>query len=138
MSHATETAPAPAGRFTLDPRAQLDYLLREWTLMTRPATFTADALSAIAVALVALPLSLAIANASGVPPKVGLVTAIVGGVVAALFGGCRLQVSGPAAAMTLCPHACPIPGSASYSARTAAVRPLSASPQLASTAVSRP
>ena len=57
-------------------------------------------LAAVAVALVALPLSLAISNASGVAPEVGLVTAVVGGVVAALLGGCRLQVSGPAAAMT--------------------------------------
>ena len=39
-------------------------------------------------------------NASGVAPEVGLVTAVVGGMVAALLGGCRLQVSGPAAAMT--------------------------------------
>ena len=60
----------------------------------------ADALAGIAVALVALPLSLAIATASGVEPEVGLVTAIVGGIVVAFFGGCRLQVSGPAAAMT--------------------------------------
>jgi high affinity sulfate transporter 1 len=68
--------------------------------MFRPQTIAADALAGVAVALVALPLSLAIANASGVPPKVGLVTAIVGGIAVALFGGCRLQVSGPAAAMT--------------------------------------
>ena len=34
------------------------------------------------------------------PPEVGLITAIVGGIIVALFGGCRLQVSGPAAAMT--------------------------------------
>jgi high affinity sulfate transporter 1 len=84
----------------LDPRAQLRYLGHEWRMMFRPATLPADLVSAIAVALVALPLSLAIANASGVKPEVGLVTAIVGGIVAALFGGCRLQVSGPAAAMT--------------------------------------
>ena len=57
-------------------------------------------MAGIAVALVALPLSLAIANASGVQPAVGLITAIIGGIVVALFGGCRLQVSGPAAAMT--------------------------------------
>jgi SulP family sulfate permease len=60
----------------------------------------ADAMAGIAVALVALPLSLAIATASGVEPELGLVTAIVGGIVVPLFGGSRLQVSGPAAAMT--------------------------------------
>lgn len=63
--------------------------------MLRTETIAADALAGITVALVALPLSLAIAAASGVEPGVGLVTAIVGGIVVALFGGCRLQVSGP-------------------------------------------
>lgn len=79
---------------------RIRFLGREWRLMFRRETLLADALAGLAVALVALPLSLAIADASGVPPRVGLVTAIVGGVVGALFGGCRLQVSGPAAAMT--------------------------------------
>jgi MFS superfamily sulfate permease-like transporter len=83
------------GRLTLDLRGQLAYLRDEWRLMLRPETMAADALAGIAVALVALPLSLAIAAASGVGPEVGLVTAIVGGIVVALFGGCRLQVSGP-------------------------------------------
>jgi high affinity sulfate transporter 1 len=87
-------------RPTLDLRGQLAYLRSEWRLMLRTGTIAADALAGIAVALVALPLSLAIAAASGVAPEVGLVTAIVGGIVVALFGGCRLQVSGPAAAMT--------------------------------------
>jgi carbonic anhydrase len=85
---------------TLKLRSQMAYLRDEWKLMVRPGMMAADALAGIAVALVALPLSLAIATASGVAPEVGLVTAIVGGIVVALFGGCRLQVSGPAAAMT--------------------------------------
>jgi high affinity sulfate transporter 1 len=89
-----------AGRATIDLRAQARYLLREWRAMFRPSSLVPDALAGVAVALVALPLSLAIANASGVSPRVGLVTAAVGGVVVALFGGCRLQVSGPAAALT--------------------------------------
>ena len=94
-------APRPADdRLRLNLRAQAAYLGREWNWMLRPSNLLADAFAGIAVALVALPLSLAIANASGVAPEVGLVTAIVGGVVVAFFGGCRLQVSGPAAAMT--------------------------------------
>ncbi|MGE3818131.1 MAG: SulP family inorganic anion transporter [Isosphaeraceae bacterium] len=84
----------------LDLRTQWNYLLGEWRTMVRPSTLLSDVASGAAVALVALPLSLAIATASGVKPEVGLVTAVVGGVVVALFGGCRLQVSGPAAAMT--------------------------------------
>lgn len=89
-----------AARSYLDWRKQSAYLLGEWRAMLNPRTWLADGLAAIAVALVALPLSLAIARASGVTPYVGLVTAIVGGIVVAFFGGCRLQVSGPAAAMT--------------------------------------
>jgi carbonic anhydrase len=101
MTDRTATLePRAGGRYSLDPRAQLAYLWEEWRLMFRPSMIVGDALSGTAVALVALPLSLAIANASGVKPEVGLVTAIVGGIVVALFGGCRLQVSGPAAAMT--------------------------------------
>lgn len=89
-----------SGGYLLDPRAQLKFLVGEWRLMLRPGTYLADALAGVAVALVALPLSLAIAKASGVGPGIGLITAIVGGIVVALFGGCRLQISGPAAAMT--------------------------------------
>lgn len=92
--------PRGDGKATLDPRQQAAYLLHEWRLMFRTRTILADTLAAVAVALVALPLSLAISNASGVSPGVGLITAVMGGVVAALLGGCRLQVSGPAAAMT--------------------------------------
>ena len=95
-----ESARSADGRPTLDLLGQLAYLRDEWRLMLRTGTMAADALAGIAVALVALPLSLAIATASGVEPEVGLVTAIVGGIVVALFGGCRLQISGPAAAMT--------------------------------------
>jgi carbonic anhydrase len=53
------------------------------------------------VFLVALPLSLGIAVASGAPVLAGLIAAIVGGVVAGLLGGAPLQVSGPAAGLTV-------------------------------------
>lgn len=62
------------------------------------AAFKADAIAGLTVAIVALPLSMALAIASGVAPEIGLVTAIIGGLVAALLGGTRVQVSGPAAA----------------------------------------
>ena len=58
----------------------------------------ADLTSGLIVGIVALPLSLALAIASGVPPQHGLYTAIVAGVVIALLGGSRVQVSGPTAA----------------------------------------
>jgi SulP family sulfate permease len=58
----------------------------------------ADAVSGLTVAVVALPLSMAIAIASGVSPERGLYTAIVGGLVVSLIGGSRFQIGGPAGA----------------------------------------
>jgi carbonic anhydrase len=61
----------------------------------------ADLGASLVVFLVALPLSLGIAMASGAPVLAGLIAAIVGGVVAGLLGGSPLQVSGPAAGLTV-------------------------------------
>jgi sulfate permease, SulP family len=60
--------------------------------------FFGDTLAGITVALVALPLSIAIAIASGADPKAGLVTAIVAGFLISLLGGSRVQVGGPTGA----------------------------------------
>lgn len=60
-----------------------------------------DLLSSIVVFLVALPLCMGVAIASGVPPAAGLVTGIVGGILIGLIGGAPLQVSGPAAGLTV-------------------------------------
>ena len=60
--------------------------------------FRADALAGVSVALVALPLCIAIAIASGSTPFVGLVTAIVGGFVISATSGSRAQVGGPTGA----------------------------------------
>ncbi|MFI5687372.1 SulP family inorganic anion transporter [Streptomyces sp. NPDC051636] len=61
----------------------------------------ADLSASIAVFLIALPLSLGIALATGAPLQAGLVAAAVGGIVAGGLGGCPLQVSGPAAGLTV-------------------------------------
>ncbi len=58
----------------------------------------ADAVAGLTVAIVALPLSMAIAIASGVNPAQGLYTAIIGGFVVSLLGGSRFQIGGPAGA----------------------------------------
>lgn len=63
-----------------------------------PRAFFGDALAGTTVALVALPLSIAIAIASGADPKAGLVTAIVGGFLISLLGGSRVQIGGPTGA----------------------------------------
>jgi SulP family sulfate permease len=60
--------------------------------------FQADAVAGLTVAIVALPLSMAIAIGSGVGPEHGLYTAIVGGFLVSLLGGSRFQIGGPAAA----------------------------------------
>lgn len=62
-------------------------------------SFAADIGAGITVGIVALPLSLALAVATGVPPILGLYTAGLAGFLAALFAGSPYSVSGPAAAM---------------------------------------
>lgn len=62
------------------------------------ALFVQDAIAGLTVAMVALPLSLAIAIASGADPAQGLVTAIVAGLVISLLGGSRVQIGGPTGA----------------------------------------
>jgi len=60
-----------------------------------------EVVASFVVFLVALPLCMGIAIASGVPPALGLITGIVGGLVVGLIQGARLQVSGPAAGLTV-------------------------------------
>ncbi|HRK69909.1 MAG TPA: SulP family inorganic anion transporter, partial [Hyphomonas sp.] len=60
--------------------------------------FRADAFAGVTVAMVALPLSLAIAIASGADPAKGIVTAIVAGFLISLLGGSRVQIGGPTGA----------------------------------------
>jgi carbonic anhydrase len=67
----------------------------------RGHTLRADLLASLVVFLVAVPLSLGIALASGAPLMAGLIAAVVGGIVAGLLGGTPLQVSGPAAGLTV-------------------------------------
>ncbi len=62
------------------------------------ASLRADVIAGITVAMVALPLSMAIAKASGTTPDRGLYTAIVGGFLISALGGSRFQIGGPAGA----------------------------------------
>lgn len=59
----------------------------------------ADFLASLVVFMVALPLCIGIARASGLPPEAGIVTGIVGGIVVGTLAGSPLQVSGPAAGL---------------------------------------
>lgn len=80
-----------------------------WTLSFRPKlfdtlknysapTFSADLTAGLIVGIVALPLSMALAIASGLKPEVGIFTAIIGGFLVSLLGGSRVQIGGPAGA----------------------------------------
>src|SRR5690242_10151382 len=60
-----------------------------------------DLPASIVVFLVALPLCMGIAIASGMPPVSGLITGILGGLVVGWISGCPLQVSGPAAGLAV-------------------------------------
>ena len=66
----------------------------------------ADVMAGLTVAIVALPLSMAIAIASGVGPERGLFTAIIGGFLVSLLGGSRYQIGGPAGAFIVLVAAC--------------------------------
>ena len=70
-------------------------VLREGYGLTQLRT---DAIAGLTVAIVALPLSMAIAIASGATPAQGLYTAIIGGFLVSLLGGSRFQIGGPAGA----------------------------------------
>ncbi|WP_086666167.1 SulP family inorganic anion transporter [Lentzea kentuckyensis] len=72
--------------------------------VSRPAwrqTFGKDVGASLVVFLVALPLCVGVAVASGVPAELGIVTGIVGGIVVGLLPGSTMQVSGPAAGLTV-------------------------------------
>lgn len=71
------------------------------SLMSKLPHLRQDFAASIVVFLVALPLCVGVAVASGVPAELGLVTGIVGGLVTGLMRGSSLQVSGPAAGLTV-------------------------------------
>ena len=65
------------------------------------ADLRADAIAGVLVGIVALPLAMALAKATGVAPQHSLYTAIIAGIVCALLGGSRLQITGPTAALVV-------------------------------------
>ncbi|HTQ81622.1 MAG TPA: C4-dicarboxylic acid transporter DauA [Thermoanaerobaculia bacterium] len=89
---------SPASTF---PLKLAEALRRSLAAGYTAADLRRDALAGIVVGIVALPLSMALAVASGVAPQHGLYTAIVAGGLVALLGGSRVQVSGPTAAFVV-------------------------------------
>lgn len=72
-----------------------------WNEGYGPADLRKDVMAGLTVGTVAVPLSMALAIATGVPPQHGLYTAIVAGIIIALTGGARFNVSGPTAAFVV-------------------------------------
>lgn len=72
-------------------------LFQELKIYT-PRQFASDIVAGIIVAIIALPLSIALAIASGVSPEKGLYTAIIAGLIIAILGGSKVNISGPTAA----------------------------------------
>lgn len=72
-----------------------------WNQPYNKKRFVKDLLAGITVGIIAIPLAMALAIASGVPPQHGLYTAIIAGLVIALSGGSRFSVSGPTAAFVV-------------------------------------
>ncbi len=95
MTTVTPTFSRSAPSFTELFTPKLITVLREGYGL---AQLRADAIAGLTVAIVALPLSMAIAIASGASPAQGLYTAIVGGFLVSALGGSRFQVGGPAGA----------------------------------------
>lgn len=71
------------------------------TSQSSVSSYGRDLLASVVVFLVALPLCMGIAIASGLPPTAGIITGIVGGIVVGFLAGSPLQVSGPAAGLTV-------------------------------------
>jgi SulP family sulfate permease len=93
--------PSPAGSARGEPTFAELFTPKLVTVLREgygTAGLRADALAGLTVAIVALPLSMAIAIGAGVSPERGLYTAIVGGFLISLLGGSRFQIGGPAAA----------------------------------------
>jgi MFS superfamily sulfate permease-like transporter len=65
----------------------------------KKSSYMQDFFASIVVFLVAIPLCLGIAIASGAPPTAGIISGIIGGLIVGRLGGCSLQVSGPAAGL---------------------------------------
>lgn len=77
------------------------YLMHELKPMFRVKHLREDMVAGITVACIAIPLSLAIAMASSVPPGLGLISAVIGGLIVAFLGGTSLAVTGPSITMAL-------------------------------------
>ncbi len=85
------------------PRQDAIFLPKIFTTLKgyTPAQFTADLTAGVIIGIVALPLAIAFAIASGVTPERGITTAIVAGLIISALGGSRVQIGGPTGAFVI-------------------------------------
>src|SRR5690606_8636496 len=100
MSRATDAA-TPASRWRRAGAAALALLPSPYDYRPAKRTWRRDLIAGVTVGIVALPLALGFGVSSGLTAEQGLITAIVAGLVAAIFGGSNVQVSGPTGAMVV-------------------------------------
>lgn len=102
LSHALkrQNPPVSEDSASAELHAMRRHWVEAWKDVVRLQALPQDVLSGLTVAAVALPLNLALAVASGLPPSAGLIAGVVGGAIAATMGGAPLQVTGPAAALS--------------------------------------
>ena len=105
MHPVTAEAKPPAPTFADLFMPKIVTVLREGYAL---GDFRADVVAGLTVAIVALPLSMAIAIASGTTPDRGLYAAIFGGFLVSLLGGSRFQIGGPAGAFIVLQQCRPI------------------------------
>jgi carbonic anhydrase len=102
MSVSESVSPSqPPGVANRRPGFSLSDLIGEWRRLFSREHLRADALAGLTVAAAGLPFSLAIALASGVAPSLGLVSASLAGLMAALFGSTTLAITGPAVGLVV-------------------------------------
>lgn len=92
---------ASLGRVMRQPLPRPEDLPRLVDYAALPRTWRGDLIAGVTVGIVALPLALAFGVSSGLGAEAGLITAIVAGLVAAVWGGSNVQVSGPTGAMVV-------------------------------------
>ena len=78
-----------------------DFIPVSWNSLKHYRSFKADLFAGITVGVIALPLAMAFAIASGVPPAVGIYTAVIAGFLASLLGGSHFQITGPTGAFVI-------------------------------------
>ena len=98
MARSVDCSRTMRSETAITPESTLTATLASWREMCRDSIGT-NVAAGVVVAMVAIPLNLALAVACDLPPTAGLVSGAIGGLIGALFGGTRLNITGPEVAL---------------------------------------